>query len=497
MYRPIDLATAREFTQLFGSHVVRRENRTTVIFRRWEAFNFNESISEPAGVASSLVSGDLGDLVRGNIEIREIHKSFFAPVQNQRFDLNGFPDYGSLLRNDGTHTTRPVSWVDAMSSEDHPSSQSSSSGPSRGRSHARSSNRSSPYPRPRSSSPSFRATYQRRREASPETAKEQFIRRLCVQTNILTTASLWLSPVEATWNPPFLDEGIILFPDNRTQIRLRYWAICGASTIRMRHVLDFAVSRGMRFIIAIPFDALPLFHQQEKPSMSELTKRTYDTGFQESPLTYSKGGSAFMDQYLGKLADILRRPHARAAIALGGPTSWIARFYGGARLVEEYMSGPSSQVTVHHRGGVAVAPSQDMPVFHDQLSKQEVELIHGYIPLGSPNEDRWAFPTSELLEEFSNHWRGEWNQGCERIMGNIARSLESGALTPLTRREWREYLRGNNRGEHAPAPGSVPKESDFSLVENMIDSSFPIRWHGRRIRDIFLPEDFVVPSSGN
>ncbi|KIJ95054.1 hypothetical protein K443DRAFT_109421 [Laccaria amethystina LaAM-08-1] len=253
----------------------------------------------------------------------------------------------------------------------------------------------------------------------------------------------------------------------------------------------------MRFIIAIPFNALPRFHHAEKPSLSDLTKRTYDTGFQESPLTYSKGGSAFMDQYLSKLADILRRPHARAVIAMGGPTSWIARFYGGHRLVEEYMSGPSSQVTVHHRGGVAVAPFLDMPVFHDQLSKQEVELIHGYIPLGNPNEDRWAFPTSELLEEFSNHWRGEWNQGCERIMGNIARSLESGALAPLTRREWREYLRSNNRGEHAPTPGSIPKESDFSLVENTIDSSFPAKWHGRLIRDILLPEDFEVPSSGN
>ena len=97
----------------------------------------------------------------------------------------------------------------------------------------------------------------------------------------------------------------------------------------MRHLLDLAMSRGMKFVIAIPFDALPRFHHQEKPSLSDLTKWTYDTGFQEMPLTYSKGGSAFMGQYLGKLADILRRPHAHAAIAMGGPTSWIARFYGG------------------------------------------------------------------------------------------------------------------------------------------------------------------------
>ena len=97
----------------------------------------------------------------------------------------------------------------------------------------------------------------------------------------------------------------------------------------MCHLLDLAISRGMRFIIAIPFDALPWFHQQEKPSLCYLTKRTYDTGFQEVPLTYSKGGSAFIDQYLGKLADILQRPHVCAAIAMGGPTSWITCFYGG------------------------------------------------------------------------------------------------------------------------------------------------------------------------
>jgi hypothetical protein len=494
MYRPIDLETAREFAKLFGSHVVRREKRTSVIFRRWEAFNFDDSIMAPAGLDDSI---NARDLVRGNVEIREIHKSFFAPVQRQKFDLNGFPDYGPSLGDNIPQSAIPVSWVDAMASTDQSSKRSSSSGPNRGRSHARSTNRSGPYPRPRSSSPSYRATYQRRKETSPETAREQLVRRLRVQGNILGSTSLWQPPIEAEWNPAFLDEGVILFPDNRTQIRLRYWTLCSTVTIRMRHVLDFAISRGMRFLIAIPFDALPRFHQLEKSTMADLTKRTYDTGFQESPLTYSKGGSAFMDQYLGKLADILRRPHARAVIALGGPTSWIARFYGGERLVEEYMSGPSIQVTVHHRGGVAVAPFLDMPVFHDQLSKQEVELIHGYIPLGNPTEDRWAFPTSELFEEFSNHWRGEWNQGCERIMGNIARSLESGSLTPLTRREWREYLRSNNRGEHAPAPGSVPKDADFSFVENTLDSAFPVKWHGHHIRDIFLPEDFTVPSSGN
>ena len=494
MYRPIDLTTALEFAKCFGSHIVRRGNRTSAIFRRWEALTDEASLVRSPGVLSVSVNSEI---VRGSIEIREIHRSFYAPVQNQKFDLNGFPDYGSGLQRGLATGMRPVSWVDAMSNTDKNSSRSSSSGPERGRSNLRRATKASPYPRPRSSSPSYRARYQRRGDESPIAAGEQFARRLRVHNIITGTSNTWFTPIGASWSSVFLEEGVILFPDNRTQIRLRFWAACDPVFSHMRHLLDLAISRGMRFIIAIPFDVLPRFHPQEKPSLSDLTKRTYDAGFQEAPLTYSKGGSAFMDQYLGKLADILRRPHARAAIAMGGPTSWIAQFYGGDRLVEEFMSGPSSQVTVHHRGQVADAPFLNMPVFHDQLSHQEIELIHGYIPLGSPSDDRWAFPTNEILEEYSNHWHGEWNQGCERIMGNIAKALESGALAPLTRREWREYLRSSNRGEHAPTSGTVPKPADFTLVETMIDNAFPTRWHGRRIRDIFLPEEFTVPSGEN
>jgi len=304
-------------------------------------------------------------------------------------------------------------------------------------------------------------------------------------------------PIGSQWNAAFLDEGVILFPDNQTQICLRYWAICGSGILYMKHVLELAICRGMKFILAIPFNALPHFRDSEPPSMMGLTKRTYDTGFQESPLTYDRGRVVFMDQYLGKLVDILWHPHAWAVIAMGGPTSWIARHYGGERLIIEYMSGPSIQVTAHHRGAVTDTPFLDMPVFYDHLSMQEVELIHSYIPLGSPTDDRWVFPTTEIFEDFSKHWKGKWNQGCERIMGNIARDLSSGLLAPQTRKEWHEYLRGNNRGQYTLEPGSVPTESDFTLVENKIDSIFPIRWHGRRIRDILLPEEFLSTASKN
>ena len=505
MYRPIPLRTAKEFVTRFGSRIVHHNGRTSVIFRRWEALTDEASISPPAGLAQE--GPDL-EVVRGYLEIREMHRSFYAPYDRQKFDLNGFPDYGPSRPNtDQINATGsssrssvdrpPRNWVEALTHSANPSSRSSSSGGvDRGRNSGHGSARSSPYPRPRSQSPSRRQAYQRR-DSSPLTAQAQFVRRLRAHSNITGPSTLWSMPVGPSWNADFLNEGVILFPDNRTQVRLRYWAICGSGLLYMRHVLELAICRGMKFILAIPYDALPRFHNTELPSMMDLTKRTYDTGFQESPLTYDKGRVAFMDQYLGKLADILRRPHARAVVAMGGPTSWIARYYGGERLVTEYMSGPSIQVTVHHRGGVANPPSLDMPVFYDQLSAQEVELIHGYVPLGSPTEDRWAFPTTEIFEECSKHWRGEWNQGCERIMGNVARDLGSGLLAPQTRKEWREYLRGNNRGEYAPEPGSVPTANDFTLVETKINSAFPVRWHGRRIRDIPLPEEFRNTASEN
>ena len=486
MYRTIPLATAKEFAKRFGSHFVMRGSHKSIIFRRWEVLNLRDS--------NAIEEGD--ELVRGQIEIREIHRSFYAPVDRQKFDDNGYPDYGVRANSANAVIHRPNSWVEAMAGSTHSSSRSSSSGGDRERTNSRNSNRSHPYSRPRSRSSLPQEQHPDQSDTS-DVELGQLIFRLQAIASIIGPPTPWPTCAISQWNTDFLSEGVILFPDNRTQIHLRYWATCNRSVRSVAEVIEFAIERSMRFIIAIPLAALPRFQLSEPPSMMDLTKRTYDTGFQESQLTYMKGRAAFMDQYLGKLADILHRPHARAVVAMGGPTSWIARHSGGDRLVTEFMAGPSIQVTVHHRGGVNTGTMHNMPVFYDQLSAQEIELIHGYIPLGSPTEVRWAYPTSELLEEFSKHWRGEWNAGCERIMSNISLSLASGLLAPMTRKEWREYLRGNNRGEYAPSPGSIPTSEDFTAAENEIDAVFPLRWHGRHLRDISLPEESVFTVSGN
>lgn len=193
---------------------------------------------------------------------------------------------------------------------------------------------------------------------------------------------------------------------------------------------------------------------------------------------------------MGKLADILRRPHARALVSMGGPTAWITKRYGGSDIVQRFMNGPSTQVTVHHRGAVASSPFCDDPVFYDQISAQEENLVHGFVPAENPEHHRWLFPTMEIMDDFCNHWYREWTQGCDLIFHNIAKALERGTAKPLTRKGWKAYLHSANHGDRRPEV--VLSQAHFSQVEDLL-RAFPDAWHGKRISDIHIPVHFDSP----
>lgn len=261
----------------------------------------------------------------------------------------------------------------------------------------------------------------------------------------------------------------------------------------LRHLLDLPISRNMKFVMATGISDLKTFKPAEAPELSELTKRTYETGFQEEHLKDINGGTAFRDQYMGKLADILRRPQARALISMGGPSAWIAKRYGGPNIVQRFMEGPSTQVTVHHRGAVTSSPFYDDPMFYDQISAQEENLVHGYVPAENPEHHRWLFPTMDIMEDYCNHWQGEWTQGCDFIFHNIARSLERGTAKPLTRKGWKAYLHSTNHGTRRP--DIVLTAAHFTRTEELL-RGFSSAWHGKRIADIVFLMPFV-PLDGN
>lgn len=187
---------------------------------------------------------------------------------------------------------------------------------------------------------------------------------------------------------------------------------------------------------------------------------------------------------MGRLVDILRHPHARALVSMGGPTTWIAKRYGGQAIVQRFMDGPSTQVTVHHRGAVTSSPFFDDPLFHDQISVQEENLVHGFVPAENPDHHRWLFPTIDIMEDFCNHWSGEWMEGCDSIFHHIAKSLEQGTTKPLTRKGWKNYLHSMNHGARRPLVLITP--THFSKVDELLHA-FSDPWHGKRITDINFP----------
>ena len=508
--RRIPLRVAREYYVLFASTVTREEDVTVVLFRRWE------TLGNPAALARPIVSLEddpHGCMVRGADEIRELHKYDHAPVGDWHYDMDGRPSSkpssGALSLSGQLHVNASNSqesallvsrrWLRQMANVDGRSvsagaeSRGSSASPSSSSHIGRRRPRSNSYMsvddryRGRSASPRPRA-YSQRRAKSPAAMRVKAVTRLLEEGSVITfDGCIWAMPPDLVWNQTFLAESILLFPDTRTSTRLKYWAVSRSSMWNMRHVLNLAIERNMRFHMATKIGDLKVFRPALTPVLSELTGRTYEAGFQEEHLKDINGGAAFRDQYMGKLADILRRPHARALISMGGPTAWIAKRYGGSDLVQRFMNGPSTQVTVHHRGAVASSPFCDDPIFYDQISAQEENLVHGFVPAENPEHHRWLFPTTEIMDDFCSHWYGEWTQGCDLIFHNIARTLERGTAKPLTRKGWKAYLHSANHGDRRPDIILTP--AHFSRVEDLL-RSFPGVWHGQRTTDIHIPVPF-------
>ncbi|KIJ90559.1 hypothetical protein K443DRAFT_15120 [Laccaria amethystina LaAM-08-1] len=509
--RRIPLSVAQEYYILFASTVERELHSTVVLFRRWEPLD-NFAGGLPRLVGPTTEDESCSNFVRGSCEIREMHKFKHAPVSGKHFDMDGrpllplTPSDGSLgitrlLRDMTREEISPAAgrWLRLMASDDrrriesrYSDGDSVSSSQSRPTSHMSSNHRS----RDRSASPRPR-TYQQRRAASPSAtslSRQRAVARLEEECSMITyQGSVWTMPPDLEWNTSFYQDSILLFPDSRTLTRFRYWAACVSTISNMRHLLELAICRNMKFVLATRIGDLKAFRPASAPALSELTKHTYETGFQEEHLKDINGGTAFRDQYMGKLADILRRPQARALISMGGPAAWIAKRYGGPSIVQRFMSGPSTQVTIHHRGAVASSPFYDDPIFHDQISAQEENLVHGFIPAENPEHHRWLFPTTEIMDDYCNHWRGEWTQGCDFIFHNIAKGLDRGAAKPLTRKGWKAYLHSTNHGTRRP--DVILTAAHFARADELL-CGFSGIWHGKCVADIPIPVPFD-PLDGN
>lgn len=328
--RQIPLHVAHHYYLLFASSVGMEDESNVVLFRRWEPLG-NLLVEQPSAMQDVEESG----VVRGTGEIRELHKYNHAPTDGSHFDLDGRPQRSACLP-DGSHRNRLSQresrhsrdlssrrWLRQMTDGQARSASSCSDNIGRAARNSRPTSRLSSMTcsSGRSASPHQRIFPHRREDSPPNYAilRQRAVARLCEYcANITHSSTVWTMPLDMEWDLAFLDGSFLLFPDNRTLTQLRYWAVCSSAITDVRSLLELAISRNMKFIMATTLSDLRIFRPDTAPELSELTKRTYEAGFQEEHLKDVNGGVAFRDQYMGKLADILRRP---GSSQYGGPYS--------------------------------------------------------------------------------------------------------------------------------------------------------------------------------
>lgn len=308
--------------------------------------------------------------------------------------------------------------------------------------------------------------------------------------------SVFHLPDEAEWHPELLRFGHLIVRNQTTRVRMRYWAACFPGLEDIRHVLNLAIMRGVRFEIGVKLEHMEYFRPKVISTLDQNTsKQPHEAGFTETKLEYGSGGITLRDTYIAKLGEILRRPNAGALIGLGGPASWIARQYGGDDIIRKFMNGPSLIITWHNKGANDSKDKDAQHLHWDEATSQELAALFGHISTSKLGDDMWFFPTEEVLLEYSKRYSGEWNRATEMLFRRINEELNSDFPRPRTKEEWRGYVR---QSDHVPREAhlvKIPNEF-FVEAEQRLQEAFGESWHKQRASHIIVPERYLGIADG-
>jgi len=179
-----------------------------------------------------------------------------------------------------------------------------------------------------------------------------------------------------SWNADYLEVGYLLLPDVQAQARLRFWAACSRDVPTMSDLLLKAVCHGLPFSVGIKVEDFGRFKPEDVSDTDRLVGKL--TSAVEAPFAYTAQG-ALRAYYMSHVNDIIRRPHARILIGMGGPVSWLGRKWGGMELVAQFMQGPSPDVYLHRRGYIDSDDEHPMFLYTDEMSPQEIDVLFGCI----------------------------------------------------------------------------------------------------------------------
>lgn len=324
--------------------------------------------------------------------------------------------------------------------------------------------------------------------ASLPTQRARFVdelRRLGEEFDVVDPP--WTSKKPLLWNDDFLEVGYLLIGTEAAQARLRYWASCSPDCSTISALLYKAVQWGTPFKIGVKVEDFGRFRPEDVSDTDRLVGKP--SSAIEPPFAYTAQG-ALKAYYTSRVNDIIRRPHARVLIGMGGPDAWLGRKWGGPELVAQFMEGPSPDVYLHRRGNIDSDDEHPMFLYTDEMTPQEVDVLFGCIR-SDGDKDKSLYPSKDVLDEGCFFWTGEWNSRMEDMFADLTKDILQGTAKFKTPGMWNEYFRRRNRTSRGTKErlNQIAPESLRRLHMRILDG-FPIDWHKRRIVDIELPEEY-------
>ena len=516
--RPVtDFVVVKDYAERFHFSIDMEMTGGMVTIWRWKPRVADTGSDQKAGMAGSGVSMEAR---RGNREIQEIFKGLYAPSSKECFDKWGRLRLPGEVSSDSSSnssspailsprteasipvlprpswvpeshpdipvprvpasTDAPSRWVQAMSAPSPLMSQSRASSAARQssaseRHHSRDSRRSASPP------------VSSRKSLLPPSRSSFLAELRRIGDEYAIQEATWSSKKPLNWNLDFLDVGYLLVSDPKAEARLRYWAACSNEPSSMAAILFKGICFGIPFAIGVKVEDFHRFKPEDVSDMDRLVgKPTCNT---EPPFVYTAQG-ALKAYYMSRVNNVIRRPHARILIGMGGPVAWLGRKWGGAELVAQFMSGPSPDVYVHRRGYIDSDDEHPMFLYTDEMSPQEVDVMFGCIRSDS-DKDKSLYPSKDILDDGCFFWTGEWDARMEDMFSDLTKEILQGTAKFRTPGMWNEYFRRRNRmnrGSRDRLNHLVP--TSLLRLHSKISDGFRVGWHKRRIAHIELPEEY-------
>ncbi|KAF8132689.1 hypothetical protein K438DRAFT_1787839 [Mycena galopus ATCC 62051] len=296
---------------------------------------------------------------------------------------------------------------------------------------------------------------------------------------------------DAVFNEKWLDKAILRFKDSRSHIRGKIIANCYNDMKKLQDLLNAIWKFGIPFNLYIPETDVGSFTDWTASPWDELAQSSvYELGYSERFMTKVSGSAKTQfGIWVTSTTEVVKCPNGVGFIYEGGIYSELAQALNPT-LVERWSRGPSLQVTLFSKGDKFL--ERDNPegktrrfLTTDCISEAEKLILLGYIPGSTTEQDRTLFPSAEILEEGSDHFRGMTGAGALSIIEGLLKKAQNNPKWH-TAAQWRNYLRPNNFGERAPT--HVPTDEDFDVGAMKLRKAFPVNWQLLPVQDAHTPE---------